>query len=205
MGSVPPPPVGPNDMAETTSGGCPRGHCRFAAEHPTGRSATRRLARVRRAATSRPRDRASRPHRTPRCATAPDHPARRNRMVRTDCSETRWRAARRSKLFGRGASAVRLPVPARRRRRHHHIVIASRARYPSSFVRSSPLHTPLPSSVTHAPYLNLSVTAKKSSRPSPFRRESSRTRGPKPSPRRDSRREPNPSPSPSPDSAPPAF
>ena len=71
----------------------------------------RGLARVRRAATSRPRDRASRPHRTPRCATAPDHPTRRNRMVRTDCSETRWRAARRSKLFGRGASAVRLPSP----------------------------------------------------------------------------------------------
>ena len=140
MGSVPPPPVGPNDMAETTSGGCPRGHCRFAAERPTGRSATRRLARVRRAATSRPRDRASRPHRTPRCATAPDHPARRNRMVRTDCSETRWRAARRSKLFGRGASAVRLPVPARRRRRHHHIV----ARVVSVVVRPfvSPAHRP---------------------------------------------------------------
>ena len=89
-------------------------------------------------------------------------------MVRTDCSETRWRAARRSKLFGRGASAVRLPVPARRRRRrHHHIVIASRARYPSSFVRSSPPHTALPSSVTHAPYLNLSVTAKKIVAPLP--------------------------------------
>ena len=103
MGSVPPPPVGPNDMAETTSGGCPRGHCRSPPNAPPD-GPRRGLARVRRAATSRPRDRASRPHRTPRCATAPDHPTRRNRMVRTDCSETRWRAARRSKLFGRGAS-----------------------------------------------------------------------------------------------------
>ena len=167
MGSVPPPPVGPNDMAETTSGGCPRGHCRFAAERPTGRSATRSGAGSTRGdvAPARP---SVRPHRTPRCATAPDHPTRRNRMVRTDCSETRWRAARRSKLFGRGASAyVSRPGSSSSSSSSSHRDRVARA--VSVVVRPfvSPPHTALPSSVTHAPYLNLSVTAKKIVAPLP--------------------------------------